>query len=139
MKCLQRILICHERNMAVQETFFFLFKNIIGVPKHMIQKYSIKCLQRISMRGTQNIFCLLCHVPAHGRAILFVLPCSDSARNPKYLFNERNMAVQKTFFLVIHLKLIYSPYNSNFLSTENFEDNYIIDIFIKILLKFLLN
>ena len=39
------------------------------------------------------------------------------------------MAVQKTFFLVIHLKLIYSPHNSNFLSTENFEDHYIIDIF----------
>ena len=39
------------------------------------------------------------------------------------------MAVQKTFFLVIHLKLIFSPYNSNFLSTETFEDNYIIDIF----------
>ena len=37
----------------MQETFFFLFKNIIGVPKqNTIKKYSLKCRQRISMRGT---------------------------------------------------------------------------------------
>ena len=60
----------------------------------------------MAVQETQNIFCLLCHVPGHGSA----LPCSDTFSVVKKFYISGEFAflwaVQETFFLFEEPRII---------------------------------